>query len=91
MSITEEKVVTNLINYDLFSRASFINRLIQIGVMKKLILILVIIITSLNFLYTFGYQGEPMSQLEFLSRTLGSIIILVISLRQLMKKYNTKP
>jgi len=91
MSITEEKVVTNLINYDLFSLASFINRLIQIGVMKKLILILVIIIASLNFLYTFGYQGEPMSQLEFLSRTLGSIIILVISLRQLMKKYNTKP
>jgi hypothetical protein len=91
MSITEEKVVTNLTNYDLFSRASFINRLIQIGVMKKLILILVIIIASLNFLYTFGYQGEPMSQLEFLSRTLGSIIILVISLRQLMKKYNTKP
>ena len=90
MSITEEKVVTNLINYDLFSRASFINRLIQIGVMKKLILILVIIIASLNFLYTFGYQGEPMSQLEFLSRTLGSIIILVISLRQLMKKYNPK-
>ena len=91
MSITEEKVVTNLINYDLFSRASFINRLIQIGVMKKLILILVIIIASLNFIYTFGYQGEPMSQLEFLSRTLGSIIILIISLRQLMKKYNTKP
>ena len=91
MSITEEKVVTNLINYDLFSRASFSNRLIQIGVMKKLILNLVIIIASLNFLYTFGYQGEPMSQLEFLSRTLGSIIILVISLRQLMKKYNTKP
>ena len=91
MSITEEKVVTNLINYDLFSLASFINRLIQIGVMKKLILILVIIIASLNFLYTFGYQGEPMSQLEFLSRTLGSIIILIISLRQLMKKYNTKP
>jgi len=71
MSITVEKVVTNLINYDLFSCASFINRLIQIGVMKKLILILVIIIASLNFLYTFGYQGEPMSQLEFLSRTLG--------------------
>ena len=59
--------------------------------MKKLILIFVIIIASLNLLYTFGYQGEPMSQLEFLSRTLGSIIILVISLRQLMKKYNTKP
>ena len=54
--------------------------------MKKLPLILIIIIASLNLLYTFGYQGEPMSQLEFLSRTLGSILILVISLRQLMKK-----
>jgi LEA14-like dessication related protein len=59
--------------------------------MKKLILIFVIIIASLNFLYTFGYQGEPMSQLEFLSRTLGSIIVLIISLIQLMKYYNTKP
>ena len=58
--------------------------------MKKLLLILVIIIASLNFLYTFGYQGKPMSQLEFLSRTLGSIIVLVFSLRQLLKKYNTK-
>ena len=53
--------------------------------MKKLILILVIILASLNFIYTFGYQGEPMSQLEFLSRSLGSVIILVISLRKLMK------
>ena len=59
--------------------------------MKKLILILVIILASLNFIYTFGYQGEPMSQLEFLSRSLGSVIILVISLRELMKKYNSKP
>jgi len=59
--------------------------------MKKLILILVIIIATLNFLYTFGYQGEPMSQLEFLSRTLGSIIVLVISLRQLMKRNQTNP
>ena len=59
--------------------------------MKKIILIFVIIIASLNFLYTFGYQGEPMSQLEFLSRTLGSIIILIISLIQLMKYYNPKP
>ena len=59
--------------------------------MKKILLILVIIIASLNFLYTFGYQGEPMTQLEFLSRTLGSIIVLVISLRQLLKKYDTKP
>ena len=59
--------------------------------MKKLLLILVIILASLNFLYTSGYQGEPMSQLEFLSRTLGSIIVLVLSLRKLMKKYNPKP
>ena len=58
--------------------------------MEKTLLILVIIIASLNFLYTFGYQGEPMSQLEFLSRTLGSIIVLVISLRQLMKNYDAK-
>jgi len=42
-------------------------------------------------LYTFGYQGEPMSQLEFLSRSLGSIIVLVFSLRQLMKKLDPKP
>jgi hypothetical protein len=59
--------------------------------MKKLILILAIIIATLNFLYTFGYQGEPMSQLEFLSRTLGSIIVLVISLRQLMKRNQSNP
>ena len=59
--------------------------------MKKIILILVIIIATLNFLYTFGYQGEPMSQLEFLSRTLGSIIVLVISLRQLMERNQTNP
>jgi len=58
--------------------------------MKKLLLIIVIIIASLNFLYTFGYQGEPMSQLEFLSRTLGSIIILVFSIIQL-NKVTTKP
>ena len=57
---------------------------------KKLLLIIVIIIASLNFLYTFGYQGEPMSQLEFLSRTLGSIIILVFSIVQL-NKVTTKP
>jgi hypothetical protein len=59
--------------------------------MKKIILILVIIIATLNFLYTFGYQGEPMSQLEFLSRTLGSVIVLVISLRQLMERNQTNP
>ena len=58
--------------------------------MKKLLLIIVIIIASLNFLYTFGYQGDPMSQLEFLSRTLGSIIILVFSIL-LLNKVTTKP
>ena len=86
MSITEEKVVTNLINYDLFSRASFINRLIQIGVMKKLILILVIIAATLNLLYTFGYQGEPMSQLEFLTRTFGSLAFGLASILLLKKE-----
>ena len=86
MSITVEKVVTNLINYDLFSCASFINRLIQIGVMKKLILILVIIVATLNLLYTFGYQGEPMSQFEFLTRTLGSITVILGGLFLLIKK-----
>jgi len=58
--------------------------------MKKLILIFAIIIASLNLLYTFGYQGEPMSQLEFLSRTLGSMIILIISII-LLNKVPTKP
>jgi len=54
--------------------------------MKKLILILVLIIAVLNFLYTFGYQGEPMSQLEFLSRTLGSLGFGLISIILLNKK-----
>ena len=58
--------------------------------MKKLILIFAIIIASLNLLYTFGYQGEPMSQLEFLSRTLGSMIIIIISII-LLNKVPTKP
>jgi hypothetical protein len=55
--------------------------------MKKLILILVIIIASLNLLYTFGYQGEPMmSQFEFLTRTLGSITVILGGLLLLIKK-----
>jgi len=54
--------------------------------MKKLILILLLIIAVLNFLYTFGYQGEPMSQLEFLSRTLGSLGLGLISIILLNKK-----
>ena len=54
--------------------------------MKKLILILVLIIAILNFLYTFGYQGEPMSQLEFLSRMLGSLTFGLVSIILLNKK-----
>ena len=54
--------------------------------MKKLILILLLIIAVLNFLYTFGYQGEPMSQLEFLSRTLGSLAFGLVSIILLNKK-----
>jgi len=48
--------------------------------MKKVILILIISICVLNFLYTFGYQGPPMSQFEFLARILGSIIIGISSM-----------
>ena len=54
--------------------------------MKKLILILVIILASLNLLYTFGYQGEPMSQFEFLARTLASITVILGGLFLLTKK-----
>ena len=54
--------------------------------MKKLMLILIIIIAVLNLLYTFGYQGEPMSQLEFLTRTLGSITVILSGLFLLIKK-----
>jgi len=54
----------------------------------QLLFIVVIIVSIINFLYTFGYQGEPMSQVEFLSRTLGSIIFGSISFLQLMKKKN---
>ena len=59
--------------------------------MKKLLLILVLIISIIHFLYTFGYQGEPMSQIEFLTRTLGSIFLGIISLLLLIKnKIKTK-
>jgi len=47
--------------------------------MKKLILIIVIAICILNFIYTFGYQGPPMTQFEFLTRTLGSIAVGTVS------------
>ncbi|MFL2991090.1 MAG: hypothetical protein ACJZZ7_04450 [Cytophagales bacterium] len=54
--------------------------------MKKLIFILILIIAILNFLYTFGYQGEPMSQLEFLSRMLVSLTFGLVSIILLNKK-----
>ena len=54
--------------------------------MKKLIMILIIIVATLNLLYNFGYQGEPMSQLEFLTRTLGSITVILGGLFLLIKK-----
>ena len=54
--------------------------------MKKTLPILLIIIATLNFLYTFGYQGEPMSQIEFLTRTFGSLGLGLISIFLLIKK-----
>lgn len=53
---------------------------------KIILPILLIIIAILNFLYTFGYQGEPMSQIEFLSRTFGSLGLGLISIFLLIKK-----
>jgi hypothetical protein len=53
--------------------------------MKKLLFILVLIVAIINFLYTFGYQGEPMSQVEFLSRTLGSLFLGSFSVVQIQK------
>ena len=53
---------------------------------KTILPILLIIIAILNFLYTFGYQGEPMSQIEFLSRTFGSLGLGLISIFLLIKK-----
>ena len=54
--------------------------------MKKALLILIIVVCVLNFLYTFGYQGPPMSQFEFLSRTLGSITIGILTFIYLQKQ-----
>jgi hypothetical protein len=54
--------------------------------MKKFLLVVVLIIAILNFLYTFGYQGEPMSQLEFLTRTSGSLAFGLASILLLKKK-----
>ena len=54
--------------------------------LKTIIPILFIVIAILNFLYTFGYQGEPMSQIEFLSRTFGSLGLVLISIFLLIKK-----
>ena len=54
--------------------------------MKNLLFIILIIASFINLLYTFGYQGEPMNQIEFLSRTLGSIIIGTVLFIKLMNK-----
>jgi len=54
--------------------------------LKTILPILFIVIAILNFLYTFGYQGEPMSQIEFLSRTFGSLGLVLISIFLLIKK-----
>ena len=54
--------------------------------MKKLLFVLVLIVSIINFLYTFGYQGEPMSQLEFLSRTFVSILFGTLSVVLLLKR-----
>ena len=56
--------------------------------MKNTFLILIIIVSVINFLYTFGHQGKPMSQLEFLGRSYASIIFGVISLIILFRKKN---
>ena len=56
--------------------------------MKKLkitTLILLMVLAMLNLLYTFGYQGEPMTQVEFLSRVFGSIGLALGSLALLVK------
>jgi hypothetical protein len=56
--------------------------------MKKLLFLLVLIISIANFFYTFGYQGEPMIQFEFLFQTLVSIFFGVISIVQLIRIKN---
>ena len=56
--------------------------------MKKLkitTLILLMVLAMLNLLYTFGYQGEPMTQVEFLLRVFGSIDLGLGSLALLIK------
>ena len=56
--------------------------------MKKLkitTLIILMVLALLNLLYTFGYQGEPMTQVEFLSRVFGSIGLGLGSLALLLK------
>ena len=60
----------------------------QMVLMKKLkitTLILLMVLAMLNLLYTFGYQGETMTQVEFLSRVFGSIGLGLGSLALLIK------
>jgi hypothetical protein len=64
--------------------------------MRKLLIILVLIVSIVNFLYTFGYQGEPMSKVEFLSRTFASVFfgtssVVLLLLLLLKKKKPSKP
>jgi len=56
--------------------------------MKKLFFIVVLIMSIANFMYTFGYQGEPMIQFEFLFRTLVSVFFGGISIVQLIRIKN---
>lgn len=51
----------------------------------KTILRCLFFVSFLNFLYTFGYQGPPMSQLEFLGRVFGSILVGGTSIILLIK------
>jgi hypothetical protein len=53
----------------------------------KIILMGLFLVSFLNLLFTFGYQGAPMSQIEFLARTLGSIVIGGSSILILITKF----
>ena len=54
----------------------------------KSILIIAFLISFLNLLYAFGYQGVPMSQFEFLGRILGSVLIGGTSILLLITKFD---
>ena len=59
----------------------------------RILFISVIVLGSFELLYTFGYQGEPMTQIGFLSRTLGSLGFIafgIIMLGKITKKWQTQ-